>query len=357
MNLKYQLITFGIFTIGIFMFMGILCIQADVHSIVTFYTQLEGTRKDFYAVTEVDGLKVFYNDSTIKNLTYKQEWIKKIMSTEDWKHELQNRKKMQEISEKNIHIMNGRLNSNKATQTFQRTFGCMWNDKNEDVGAFDTYGYEGENFISLDMQEKKYVAFSPEAFRTRDMWNRDKNQLEFLINYYNKDCIFWLKEMSNLRKTDSKKKGSPKVSLLQKDPTSPVVCHVTGFHSVVDITWNKNSFCRNYGQNEEILLNEDETFQQSVALIIDPEDWNRWTYYCEVSYNGDENIWIVANKHNYKLKSNFVSNENTVIYLSVAGVLAFVMVVVIIYAIIKHCRSRPDSGSESSNSLMNVQST
>lgn len=333
MNLIYQLIA-----VGIFLFMGIPCIHSDVHSLVTSYTQIEGTRQEFYSVTELDGKTVFYNNSKIKNLTYNQEWIKKIMSKEDWKRELQNREKMQEIFEKNIHIMKGRLNANEGTQTFQRTFGCKWDDKNNEVEAFDTYAYDGQDFISLEMQEKKYLPFLPQALHTRDIWNRDQNQLDFLLNYYNKDCIFWLKEMWNLRKTDLKKKGFPEVSLLQKDPTSPVVCHVTGFHSVVDITWNKNSFCRNYGQNEEILLNEDGTFQQSVALIINPEDWNRWTYYCEVSYNGnDEYIWIVASKLNYKVKSNFVSMKGVYIIVSVvvavAAVLAFVL--------IKWCISRP----------------
>ncbi|RXN38126.1 MHC class I antigen [Labeo rohita] len=63
---------------------------------------------------------------------------------------------------------------------------------------------------------------------------------------------------------------SPRVSLLQKDPSSPVACHATGFYpSGVTINWQKN------GQDHDedvdlggIVPNEDGTFQSIGSSIV-----------------------------------------------------------------------------------------
>ncbi|KAL0167305.1 hypothetical protein M9458_039149, partial [Cirrhinus mrigala] len=76
------------------------------------------------------------------------------------------------------------------------------------------------------------------------------------------------------------------VSLLQKDPSSPVACHATGFYpSGVTINWQKN------GQDHdedldlgEIVPNEDGTFQVMSTLSVEPEEWKKNKYECVVEH-------------------------------------------------------------------------
>ncbi len=78
------------------------------------------------------------------------------------------------------------------------------------------------------------------------------------------------------------------MSLLQKDSSSLVLCHATGFYPAeVTITWLKN------GQEhyEDIILgktlpNEDGTFQKTVILNVPPHDWKKHQYICEVEHKG-----------------------------------------------------------------------
>ncbi|KAL0161575.1 hypothetical protein M9458_045300, partial [Cirrhinus mrigala] len=73
-----------------------------------------------------------------------------------------------------------------------------------------------------------------------------------------------------------------------KDPSSPVVCHATGFYpSGVAIYWLEN------GQDHdedvelgELLPNADGTFQKTSTLNVPPDEWKKNHYVCEVQHRG-----------------------------------------------------------------------
>ncbi len=78
------------------------------------------------------------------------------------------------------------------------------------------------------------------------------------------------------------------MSLFQNDPSSSVSCHATGFYpAAVTITWLKN------GQDHdedvdlgELLPNEDGTFQKTVTLSIQPDEWKKNQFDCVVEHKG-----------------------------------------------------------------------
>ncbi len=93
----------------------------------------------------------------------------------------------------------------------------------------------------------------------------------------------------------------PKVFLVQKDPSSPVVCQATGFYPAnLTITWIRNGHDHNNNvELGKLLLNEDGTFQMSSTLTADDWKWNQ--YYCEVKTPyGD---WITRDKNYLKLNT------------------------------------------------------
>lgn len=75
---------------------------------------------------------------------------------------------------------------------------------------------------------------------------------------------------------------------MQKDPSSPVLCHATGFYpSVVKISWLKN------GQDHyedvdigELVPNEDGTFQKTSSLKTGSDEWKQNKYSCVVEHQG-----------------------------------------------------------------------
>lgn len=85
--------------------------------------------------------------------------------------------------------------------------GCEWDDETGKTHGFDQYGYDGDDFISLDLKEFRYNKSVPQAELTVMKWNNDKTQLEFLKQYFGQDCVDWLNKFLHLSKATFEKAG------------------------------------------------------------------------------------------------------------------------------------------------------
>ena len=80
-----------------------------------------------------------------------------------------------------------------GVHTWQLMYGCQWDDESNAVDAFNQYGYDGEDFISLDLKNLRYIASKPQAVLTKNKWN-NRAELEYKKHYYTQECIAWLKK-------------------------------------------------------------------------------------------------------------------------------------------------------------------
>uniref|UniRef100_A0A8C1QQC1 Ig-like domain-containing protein n=1 Tax=Cyprinus carpio TaxID=7962 RepID=A0A8C1QQC1_CYPCA len=211
------------------------------------------------AVTTLDGQQIDYYDSVIKKLIPKKDWMKEFASGDQWKEDTEIRK---------------------------------------------SHGYDGEDFITPDLKELRYITPVPQGKSTVMKWNNDRERLELLKQYYEQDCVYWLKEFLSLRKVDLERRGTPEVSLLHKDPFSPVVCHASDFYpSAVTITWLRNGEDHHEDvELGELLPNKDMTFQKTVTLRVTPDESEKHQYVCVVEHETGN---IRRNLTEDEIKSNY----------------------------------------------------
>uniref|UniRef100_A0AAY4CRF7 Ig-like domain-containing protein n=1 Tax=Denticeps clupeoides TaxID=299321 RepID=A0AAY4CRF7_9TELE len=102
----------------------------------------------------------------------------------------------------------------------------------------------------------------------------------------------------------------PQVSLLQTDsssptdPSSPVVCHATGFYpDKVKNSWQKD------GQDlhedvdvDETLPNHDGTFQKRAELKVTPDVWKKNQFTCVVEHKSGDPIHMILTEE--KIRTN-----------------------------------------------------
>ncbi|KAK3539250.1 hypothetical protein QTP86_032096, partial [Hemibagrus guttatus] len=137
--------------------------------------------------------------------------------------------------------------------TVQRMYGCEIDDGT--IGGYDQWGYDGEDFISLDLKTLTWTAAKPEAMAMKNKLDPD---------------------------------DPPTASVIQKHSPSPeVVCHATAFFpKAVNITWRK------YGEdvNEDVELretlpNQDGSFQKRSILKVPAEELQKHTYTCVIQHS------------------------------------------------------------------------
>ncbi|KAI4891648.1 hypothetical protein NFI96_008521, partial [Prochilodus magdalenae] len=245
------------------------------HLHTTLYTVTTAScQPEFTAVSFVNERQITRYDSENNTLTPMHPWVREALSDHHWekykeKHLSEYRRLREELraTMKSFgHVEN--------VHTFQRRSGCEWDDETSLSKGFDDYGYNGEDFISLDLSQMRYVPHKPEANIMAERWNSDGALLQDQSSYYKHECVNWLKRFgrTNLEQTGS-------ISFFQRKPFSPVVCHVAGFcPSALKILWRRDG--NEMKENVKIgavLPDGEGTYLRDVSINITELDLNQFT--------------------------------------------------------------------------------
>ncbi|XP_048037246.1 major histocompatibility complex class I-related gene protein-like [Megalobrama amblycephala] len=331
----------------IIFFIYIPFVYSELHSFITTYTGISGQMTaddcpEFSAVTTLDDQQIDYYDSNIKKLIPRQYWMKEFASEELWKEDNEIREQVWQVYKNNIPVLMKRFNQSHGVHTFQRMYGCEWDDKTGDSNGFDQYGYDGEDFISLDIKEGRYTESVQQAELTVMKWNNNKEQLEILQEYFGHECVYWLKEFLYFPKATFKKADHPKVSLLQKNPDSPVECHVTDFlFRNTIISWRKNgqamSDSSKLVKSGDTLPNEDGTFQRTLNLSVPPDEYKKDQYTCVVEH---KSLTETIQKTVKEIKSSIPGSDASSIMYHVLMAIITVIFLLTVLCVLWKCREK-----------------
>ncbi|KAG1948513.1 H-2 class I histocompatibility antigen, Q9 alpha chain [Pimephales promelas] len=280
----------------VLLLLGVHLAYAGTHSLKYVYTAVSGDIDfpEFTAVGLVDDVQIDYFDSNTMKDEPKTEWMRQSEGADYWDSQTQTLIGTHQSFKNNIQVAKERFNQSKGVHTFQFMYGCELDDDSTRVHW--QYGYDGEDFISFDKDTLIWTAAKPQAFITKTKWDEDKANNKYQKSYLETECIEWLKKYVGYGKDTLERKDAPKVFLLQKDPSSPVLCQATGFYpSNIMMTWQKNE--EDHYEDVAVgttLPNIDGTFQKTITLKH--EDWknDKEAYRCVVQHVGAAKDIIVT---------------------------------------------------------------
>ncbi|XP_036406870.1 class I histocompatibility antigen, F10 alpha chain-like [Megalops cyprinoides] len=256
---------------------------AAIHSLQYLCTATLGISAfpEFVAVGMVDEEDFSYYDSNIRREIPRQEWAKEKVEPEYWekntKHFNLEEQSFKEEMENAMH----RFNQTGGVHTLQSMNGCEWDDENDKIEGFFKHGYDGEDYLTFYL---KNIRFPQTATA---ITSQSDNESKLI------DCTRWLKRFVQYGRSTLERKVPPEVTLLQKDPSCPVTCHVTGFYPrPVNVSWQRDG--EDLHEDVELgetLPNGDGTFQIRSSLRVSPEDRRIHKYTCTVQHSSlKENI-------------------------------------------------------------------
>ncbi|XP_074542761.1 major histocompatibility complex class I-related protein 1-like [Halichoeres trimaculatus] len=287
---------------------------------------------DFITTAEVDGIEAGTCNSN-KMMKIKQDWAKKLTHTDPQYMDLYRRECFEtqpRLYKTIINSLTQSFNQTEGVHVLQSIGGCEWDDETGEVDGFFKYGYDGEDFISLDVNSLTWIALKPEAVPTKLSWDAEKKRIHFNENYLSKVCPERLKKHVDIGKSFLMKTVVPSVSLLQKSPSSPVTCHATGFFPDRAVMfWRRDGEeLQEDVDHGEILPNHDGTFQMSVDLLKPPaEDWR--SYECVFQLSGVKED-IISKLHKDVIRTNHEDPTDVAVVVGVSLLLLLLLVAAVV---------------------------
>nr|XP_024654129.1 H-2 class I histocompatibility antigen, Q9 alpha chain-like [Maylandia zebra] len=278
---------------------------AVTHSLQYFYTASTGIERfpRFVAVGVVDGEQIDYYDSVSEKNVLKQTWMEGVR---DESRITDIRRGAQQSFQGNIGIAMERFNQTTGVHIFQWMYGCEVDDETKELNGYEQFGYDGEDFITLDTKSGSWAAPKQQAVITKHKWDSDTANTAYKLDYYTTICPDWLKKYLNYGKSSLMRTVLPSVSLLQKSSSLLVTCHATGFYpNKAELVWRKDGVEFHNGVHKgEILTNNDGTFQMSADLNISSVPAEDWRMYDCVFQLAGVNKDIVTKLDREVLKTN-----------------------------------------------------
>ncbi|KAI9548484.1 hypothetical protein NQZ68_007340 [Dissostichus eleginoides] len=260
-------------------------ITSWTHSLKYFDTGSSGVPNfpEFVSVGLVDEVEMTHYDSNTKRAEPKQDWMSNITDEvpQYWEGETQIALSNQQFYKVDIETLKQRFNQTGGVHIIQRMSGCDWDDKTGEVKGYQHFGFDGEDFLILDLETESWIAPRREAVLSKQKWDKNKADMAQKKNYFTQRCPEFLKKYVNLGRSSLMRTEIPSVSLLQKSPSSPVSCHATGFYPDRAIMfWSKDGEeLHENVDHGEILPNHDGSFQMSVDLDVSSFPAEHWDKY------------------------------------------------------------------------------
>ncbi|XP_061922687.1 class I histocompatibility antigen, F10 alpha chain-like [Entelurus aequoreus] len=317
-----------------------------IHTLKYFYTSSSQVPNfpEFVMVGYVDEVQVVHYDSESRKAEAKQDWMNQITEENPnyWQRQTEGCVAAEQVDKVNIEILKKRFNQTGGVHIVQWMYGCEWNDETDEVKGWHQEGYDGEDFMSLDMKTWTWTAAKQQAFPTKLKRDQDILRLDYQKYYYTEYCPSYLKKYVKYGKEVLMRTELPEVFLLQKTPSSPVTCMATGFYpDLADLFWRKDGEQMFEDvEHGELLPNHDGTFQMSVGLKVEVTADVEGKYECVFQLSGVEEDLVTKLERRSILSNASHEDHWSVAIGATAAVVAVAALLAAIFLVKRHRQAR-----------------
>ncbi|NWT62851.1 HA1F protein, partial [Erythrocercus mccallii] len=217
----------------------------------------------FLSIGFMDGIPFVRYDSERGRAEPLTQWMKDGAEPGYWDEVTQISVRNQHVAAVALEMLQDRYNQSRGLHTWLRVSGC---DLLSNGSIHGTYriAYDGQDFISFDLESGRFLAADSIAEITRRCWEHDGTVAERETNYLKHECPEWLRKYVGYKQKELEHKVRPDVHVSGKEEHGTLIlsCHVYGFYpNTITVNWLKGDVI--WDQETEwggVVPNSDGTF-------------------------------------------------------------------------------------------------
>ncbi|KAL7868707.1 hypothetical protein SRHO_G00100910 [Serrasalmus rhombeus] len=332
----------------------------DKHSLYYIYTALNKDVAlpgiyEFTALGLLDDRAIDYYNSKEQVKVPKQDWMREKLQPDYWDKGTQSRKSKEQWFKVNVDILMQRMGHNETDlHVLQWRHGCEIDEadgKPKFRRGIDEYSYDGDEFLSFDDDNMRWIAPVAQALPTKRKWDDVPILNQYTKGYLEKECVDWLTKFMQYGKEALGKHSPPDVHVFAKKCTTDstkltLTCLATGFYPkdvVVSLRKYRTALPEHLVKSSGVRPNEDGTHQ--LRKSVDIQEDEKANYDCFVNHI---TLKTPITKQ-WDGKCYDCTTGNIVSF--IAGALAAGLVIMVVVAVIVFLKRRGKSGEKSKSGL------
>nr|XP_056722970.1 class I histocompatibility antigen, F10 alpha chain-like [Euleptes europaea] len=185
-----------------------------------------------------------------------------------------------------LMILKNLYNQSRGIHTLQALSGCELSEDNHTTRGFAKYGYNGRDFLSLDMDTLTWTVMDAKAKPIKKKWEAEQNQGKFWEHFLTDTCVEWLHTHLHYGKETLLKADPPMVRVTRQagsDGWEILICRAHGFYpKEADITWRKDGEVWHQDTlHGGVVPNSDGTYHTWLSINVDSKERDRFRCHVE----------------------------------------------------------------------------
>ncbi|XP_037398318.1 class I histocompatibility antigen, F10 alpha chain-like isoform X8 [Pygocentrus nattereri] len=275
---------------------GLVCALGDKHSLYYIYTALSKDVAlpgiyEFTALGLLDDREIDYYNSQEQVKVPKQDWMKEKLQPDYWDKGTQSRKSKEQWFKVNVEILMQRMRHNETNlHILQWRHGCEIEEADGNLTflrGIDEYSYDGDEFLSFDDENMRWIASVAQALPTKRKWDDVAILNQYTKGYLEKECVDWLSKFMQYGKESLRNHSKPEVHAFAKKSTTnsdklTLTCLATGFYPK-DVTLRVRKFRTSLPEHlltsSGVRPNDDGTYQLRKSVEIQEDETAEYDCY------------------------------------------------------------------------------
>ncbi|XP_044300024.1 uncharacterized protein LOC123030285, partial [Varanus komodoensis] len=247
----------------------------------------------FTAAAYVDDLPIAHYDSDTGKVWNRAKWMEKLLEVHP-EYQAKYEKMLQRDKADftaGLGAVQATHNQSAGFHTWQMMAGCEENN-GKPRGRYLRFGYDGRDFLSLDVETFNWTAADAMAQITKRNWEANPSVTQRFRDYVEETCAEWIQAELVHGKERLQRRNPPEIKVTQKEVhggLETLICVARGFYpKEIDMAWTRDGKVWVQNTSHGFLTPFTEsTYYYWLGIKISSKD--RMHYQCRVKHDGLQN--------------------------------------------------------------------